>query len=325
MRLPVLILITLHHFACSEPYGRPSYEYRYQTEDVMQSDATSIPVRGYHSVRRDYYPDLDFSHSSGLFRPNYRRFDRHPYTHSDYHRRPYYQPRYYNHVGGGGYNDGQRFSEGGKTYKDDNYEKLHGSHGEHSVEDQAGYNRGNANVKSSKGKSGYHNEEVGKRKSADDGKSYHGSEHVNQEGKQGGQEQEKASHKKGHVVKGFKKSHHKDEDSKTEEYYDEAHNEGGNHKFGEGSGSFGKNSASAYKGGHDEGGYNEVAKKDDGHYDSKHSVVNADGDQGHYNNNKHFEKGESYDARNGGDQHSLLGHQEVSKVYNERPFFPIDK
>ncbi|KAJ8942616.1 hypothetical protein NQ314_010025 [Rhamnusium bicolor] len=36
----------------------------------------------------------------------------------------------------------------------------------------------------------------------------------------------KQGHRKGHKIKGFKSSHHKDESGKTEEYYDEDHDEG---------------------------------------------------------------------------------------------------
>lgn len=55
-------------------------------------------------------------------------------------------------------------------------------------------------------------------------------------------------HKKGHKVKGFKNSHQKMETGKTEEYYDEANDEGSNYLYNGQAGSFGQKAGSAYNG-----------------------------------------------------------------------------
>lgn len=67
-------------------------------------------------------------------------------------------------------------------------------------------------------------------------------------GKNGEEQTLKKGHKKGHKVKSFKTSHHKDESGKSEEYYDEEHDEGGNLAFNGQAGSFGENGASSFKG-----------------------------------------------------------------------------
>lgn len=42
--------------SCDELYRKPVYKYRYETEDVMKTAASSIPVHGYHFVEGGYYP-----------------------------------------------------------------------------------------------------------------------------------------------------------------------------------------------------------------------------------------------------------------------------
>lgn len=66
-------------------------------------------------------------------------------------------------------------------------------------------------------------------------------------GKNGGENKIKKGHKKGHVIKGFKSSHHKDESGKTEEYYDEENDEGDNYAFNGQNGAYGQKGESSYK------------------------------------------------------------------------------
>lgn len=37
-------------------FQSPVYKYRYETEDVMKTAASNVPVRGYHVVEGGYYP-----------------------------------------------------------------------------------------------------------------------------------------------------------------------------------------------------------------------------------------------------------------------------
>lgn len=130
----------------------------------------------------------------------------------------------------------------------------------------------------------------------------------------------KQGHKKGHKIKGFKTSHHKDESGKTEEFYDEAHDEGGNYAFKGEAGNFGENAASAFKGGAQEGKYKSGEAKKEGFYENKYLNDNAKSNEGKYGENKFGENAQIYAYKKGADEQSLLGHQESSKFYKHHPF-----
>ncbi|RZB66657.1 hypothetical protein BDFB_013764, partial [Asbolus verrucosus] len=153
------------------------------------------------------------------------------------------------------------YSGGDKKLADGVFEKASGRNGGEFNAGNAGYTKGIAAVKNNKGESGYFNDAVGGKKIAEDGKTYLSGQHFDKQGKQGGEFNEKKGHKKGHVIKGFKNSHHKDETAKTEEFYDEANDEGGKLNFNGQSGSFGEKGASSFKGGLENGEFLENAQK----------------------------------------------------------------
>lgn len=125
-------------------------------------------------------------------------------------------------------------------------------------------------------------------------------------------------------MKGFKTSHHKDETGKTEEYYDEANDEGNHFQFKGQSGGFGENAQSAYKGGHENKQLNAEERKKQGHYDTHQLIDNSKGDQGRYGEKKYAQLGRIYGQNNGIDEQSLLGHQESVRAFKHPyhvPFF----
>lgn len=83
------------------------------------------------------------------------------------------------------------------------------------------------------------------------------------------------SHKKGHVTKGFKSSSRKDEEEKTESFYDEAHDEGDNKKFGQNEGAQKENSASSFKGGHENESLDAKAQAKEGTFKSQNKVEDS--------------------------------------------------
>lgn len=89
-------------------------------------------------------------------------------------------------------------------------------------------------------------------------------------------------HKKGHKMKGFKNSHQKQESGKTEEFYDEDHDEGGNFMFNNQAGTFGENAASSYKGGKEDGKFNTAEAKKEGHFNKEFIADKANANQGRY-------------------------------------------
>lgn len=133
------------------------------------------------------------------------------------------------------------------------------------------------------------------------------------------EKKEKKGHKKGHVIKGYKNSHHKDETGKTEEYYDEESDEGANYLLNGQRGAFGENAQSAYKGAKEDAEFKADKGKKEGHHGSEYISDDSKADHGQYGKKKFGESGAIYGIDNGFDQHSLLGHQENSKYFKHYP------
>lgn len=80
------------------------------------------------------------------------------------------------------------------------------------------------------------------------------------------------SHKKGHVSKGFKSSSSKNEEEKTEHFYDEAHDEADHKINGQNAGSFGENAHQGFKGAHEEKILDANAQGKEGHHVSEQKI-----------------------------------------------------
>lgn len=52
---------------CAVCSAKPIYNYRYETEDLMQA-ASSLPLQGYHVIEKSYYPGQQFG--GGSFGPH---------------------------------------------------------------------------------------------------------------------------------------------------------------------------------------------------------------------------------------------------------------
>lgn len=138
-------------------------------------------------------------------------------------------------------------------------------------------------------------------------------------GQNAAERKSKQGHKKGHVVKGFKKSHHLDENGRTEEFYDEAHDEGGNTEFSGQRGGFGQNEGSSFKGVNQDGQFKSNQAKQQGHYNKERFLDNSQGDDEQYNSKKYGSNGSNYGAKNGFDEQSLLAHQQSNKFFKQQP------
>lgn len=125
----------------------------------------------------------------------------------------------------------------------------------------------------------------------------------------------KKGHKKGHRIKGFKTSHHLDEHGGTEEYYDEAHDEGGNYAFKGESAGFGESGASSFKGGHEGGKYNVGERKKAGHYGQEYSSGKAEGNEGKFGNHKYS----GHKGVNG--EHKVVGSDDVAGYEDSSKIF----
>ncbi|KAK9878814.1 hypothetical protein WA026_003652 [Henosepilachna vigintioctopunctata] len=340
--------------------SKPLYQYRYATEDLMKTAASTFPVHGYRVVEGGYYPHDGFgggisqgglgSYGPGFGGAGYNsgigKFGKiGGYGYGGYgggyggYGGGYEGPGFAGQIGygpgfgagpgyvgapfhggyGGAIVDKNIYSGGKKNIIDENYEKVHGNEGHEINGGQEGYNHGSTALKNIKGDSGYYNEEEGGKKLFEDGKNYHGAQHFNQEGKNGEEKKLNNGHRKGHSIKGFKTSHHKDESGKTEEYYDEENDEGNNVLYKGQHGAFGEDGASSFKGGHADGKFNAGESKKEGHYDQEHFIDNAKGGKGSFGSKKFAGSGESYGVNNGLDQQSLLGHQESERFFKHHP------
>lgn len=128
-------------------------------------------------------------------------------------------------------------------------------------------------------------------------------------------------HKKGHKIKGFKNSHQKMETGKTEEYYDEDHDEGGNFVFKGQAGSFGENSGASYQGGQQDGKFNAGEAKKQGHFLNEFIADKANANKGRYGESKYGGSGALYGLNNGAGVNSMAGHHMSSNFYKHHPFY----
>ncbi|CAG9860913.1 unnamed protein product [Phyllotreta striolata] len=350
----LLVLVSSVSSISSFPSGSPLYQYKYQTEDVLKTAASNVPLRGYHVMEGGYYP----SEGRGYIAPSpqYTGQFLAPLGHQ------FLLPQYslggflgggtglaqgglvqgglgqgglghypqvgqlggavghYPHKIGGEEISKEEFSGGKKNLNEEKYERSEGKKGEESSEGKAGYAKGEAAAKDVQGEAGYYSNADGEKKIVEDGKEYQGGQKYQKEGKSGEEETTKKGHKKGHKIKSFKTSHHKDESGKSEEYYDEEHDEGGNTAFNGQTGSFGENAASSFKGGKEDSKFNSAEAKKEGHFKKEHSIGKAEGDEGKYAEKKFAGNEATFARKNGADEQSLLGHQESSKFIKSQPF-----
>ncbi|KAJ8939982.1 hypothetical protein NQ314_010921 [Rhamnusium bicolor] len=213
IRFAILVLALSPAF-CDDLEIKPVYKYRYETEDVMKTAETSIPVRGYHVVEGGYYPsDIGgISGGSGEFLGEEgvvgygggfggAGISRGiglggAYTGGGYGGIGYGGG--IGHIGGGGFGGGigigghhgyggeeiekSEFSEGKKNLEDGHFEKNFGKKGEDFNHGEEGFSKGEVVAKDIKGDSGHYSNHEGGKKIFEDGKEYHGGQHFNKEG-----------------------------------------------------------------------------------------------------------------------------------------------
>lgn len=125
----------------------------------------------------------------------------------------------------------------------------------------------------------------------------------------------KSTHKKGHIVRSFKNSHHKEETGNNEEYYDEEHDVGDSFKFDASAGHFGENKAEAFKGDHEQKEYLANEKVDKGSHEAAEVAEKVKEAKNENKESKEESNSKHYGNHDHKDEQSLLGHQE-SKSYD---------
>lgn len=123
------------------------------------------------------------------------------------------------------------------------------------------------------------------------------------------------------MVKGYHSSHRKDEDGKTEEFYDEENDEGENFNANGQSGSFGEKEQSSFKGAHEDAQLKANEGKQQKKYENEHIIDSNNGGGGQFGSKKFGGGGSSFGYNNGGGEESIQGHNENSKFVKHHPSF----
>ncbi|KAG5874889.1 hypothetical protein JTB14_024315 [Gonioctena quinquepunctata] len=206
-----------------------------------------------------------------------------------------------------------------KNIVGEHFVKSHGQNGQALNHGDVGYTSGQVALKDVKGESVHFSDADGVNNAHHAGKAYKGGEHFDKEGKQGSEQVLNENHKKGHNVKSFKTSHHLDESGKTEQFYDEDHDEGGNYAFGGHAGKFGETGGSSFHGGFNDGKYNAGEAKKEGHFGNEYLVDKAHAGQGKFGGNNFARNEESYGLNKGIGEQGLSGHHELNSFYKKYP------
>ncbi|CAH4037960.1 unnamed protein product [Pieris brassicae] len=217
----------------------------------------------------------------------------------------------------GGYVDKNAYDSAQKKGADHNVEKLEKKEEEEIKHGQEGFQQGAAAAKAEKGESSFYKDEEAKKKAAGDEKFYEGGQKVNKQGANEEQIKKAKSHKKGHVSKGFKSSSSKNEEEKSESFYDEAHDEADHKIAGQNAGSFGENAQQGFKGAHEEKVLDANSQGKEGHHVSEEKVDDAKANKGEFLQKGYKGGAELLEKFNNLGAQAVHGHQEASGGYQQ--------
>ncbi|XP_050678840.1 keratin, type II cytoskeletal 1-like [Leptidea sinapis] len=217
----------------------------------------------------------------------------------------------------GGYIDKNAYDAAQKKGADQNVEKLEKKAEEEVKHGQEGFQQAAAAAKVDKGESSFYKDEEAKKKAVGDEKFYEGGQKVNKLGANEEQVKKAKSHKKGHVSKGFKSSSSKNEEEKSESFYDEAHDEADHKIAGQNAGSFGENSQQGFKGAHEEKILDANAQGKEGHHVSEQKIDDSKANKGEFLQKGYKGGAELLEKFNNLGAHAVHGHQEASGGYQQ--------
>ncbi|XP_047990544.1 uncharacterized protein LOC125229684 [Leguminivora glycinivorella] len=229
----------------------------------------------------------------------------------------YHHPLIQQQQVGGGYVDKNAYDAAQKKGAGENLEKLEKKSEEEVKHGQEGYQQGAAAAKAAKGESSFYKDEEAKKKAAGDEKFYEGGQKFDKHGANEEQLKKAKSHKKGHVSKGFKTSSSKNEEEKTETFYDEAHDEADHKIAGQNAGSFGEQSQQGFKGAHEEKILDANAAGKEGHHISEQKIDDSKANKGEFLQKGYKGEAEQLEKFNNLGAHSVHGHQEASGGFQQ--------
>ncbi|XP_004932770.1 ATP-dependent RNA helicase glh-1 [Bombyx mori] len=218
---------------------------------------------------------------------------------------------------GAGYVDKNAYDAAQKKGAGENIEKIEKKAEEETKHGQEGFQQAAAAAKAEKGESSFYKDEEAKKKAAGDEKFYEGGQKIDKHGANEESLKKAKSHKKGHVSKGFKSSSSKNEEEKTESFYDEAHDEADHKIAGQNAGSFGEKAQQGFKGAHEEKILDANAQGKEGHHVSEQKIDDSKANKGEFLQKGYKGGAEQLEKFNNLGAHSVHGHQESSGGYQQ--------
>lgn len=227
---------------------------------------------------------------------------------------------YFNGFGGLGFINGQDGQQGyvkkneydveDQKVKEEDYKKAYGINNQNNGFAAHGYNDGIVAVKDNKADSGFYKGETGHDKQSGENKEYYDSKHLNEEGKRGEENNAKKGFKKGYSTKGFKTSSNKNEEEKSETFFDEAHDEAEDAHYKGKTGSYGEKGHANSKGGEEHAVYNKEGKGEKGGFEKASVLDQNKGEKAQFQQQAHVNNNAAYGVNSGAGAQSILGHQE---------------
>ncbi|KAJ2950938.1 hypothetical protein O0L34_g5310 [Tuta absoluta] len=218
---------------------------------------------------------------------------------------------------GGGFVDKKAYDAAQKKDTGENLEKFEKKAEEETKHGQEGFQQAAAAAKAEKGESSFYKDEEAKKKAAGDEKYYEGGQKFDKHGANEEQLKKAKSHKKGHVSKGFKSSSSKNEEEKSESFYDEAHDEADHKINGQNAGSFGEQSQQGFKGAHEEKILDANSAGKEGHHVSQQAVDDSKANKGEFLQKGYKGGAEQLEKFNNLGAHSVHGHQEATGGFQQ--------
>lgn len=123
----------------------------------------------------------------------------------------------------------------------------------------------------------------------------------------------KNGHRKGHTVKGFKTTYHKDEDGKDEKYFDEANDAGESFSADGKSGSFGEKEEAAFKGAQENTELSGNKASQQKQYETQQSTEKSESSKDQYGSSKFGGDNAEFKSNNGGQEESQSGYKQENK------------
>lgn len=130
---------------------------------------------------------------------------------------------------------------------------------------------------------------------------------------------ENEGHRRGRVVQGFTSSHHKDENGRSEAYFDESNDQGENFDVSGHGGTYGERDQASYNGARQDGQIQANGGRQQNQFQNEQSVDNANSAGGKFDASRFASGGAVASSDNGGGQESQQGYSQSNQFSKQQP------